>query len=73
MIDQISPVPVLVIHGGHDDKIGPTIGKQLYEAAAEPKDLLWIEEASHVDFEDHQPELYKETLLEFFNQHLLEQ
>ena len=73
VIDQISPVPVLIIHGGHDDKIGPNIGKQLYEAAVDPKDLLWIEEAGHVNFEDFQPELYKETLLEFFHQHLLEQ
>jgi fermentation-respiration switch protein FrsA (DUF1100 family) len=72
VVDQISPVPVLVIHGGSDDKIGPNIGKQLYDAAAEPKQLLWIEEARHVDFEDHQPELYKETLIDFFSQHLLE-
>ena len=73
VISKISPVPVLVIHGGHDDKIGPNIGKQLFDAAAEPKDLLWIEEAGHVDFEDHQPELFKETLVDFFNQHLLDQ
>jgi fermentation-respiration switch protein FrsA (DUF1100 family) len=72
VVSKISPVPVLIIHGGSDDKIGPNIGKQLYEAAADPKELLWIEEAKHVNFEDYQPELYKETLIDFFSQHLLE-
>jgi fermentation-respiration switch protein FrsA (DUF1100 family) len=72
VIDQISPVSVLIIHGGSDDKIGPSIGKQLFEAASDPKELLWIEEAKHVDFEDHQPELYRETLIDFFSKHLLE-
>lgn len=72
VIAQISPVPVLIIHGGSDDKIGPESGEKLYEAAAEPKELLWISEAGHVDFEDHRPEEYKEALISFFNQHLLE-
>lgn len=71
VIADISPVPVLLIHGGSDDKIGPNIGHQLYEAAAEPKELLFIEEAGHVDFEDHQPDLYRETLVDFFDEYLL--
>lgn len=70
VIADISPVPVLIIHGGQDDKIGATIGRQLYEAAAEPKELLWIEEAGHVNFEEFQPELYKETLIAFFDNNL---
>ncbi len=71
VIAEISPVPVLIIHGGSDDKIGPNIGRQLFEAAADPKELLWIEEAMHVDFEDHQPDLYRETLVDFFDEYLL--
>lgn len=71
VIDQISPVPVLIIHGGSDDKIGPAVGRQLYEAAAEPKELVWIEEAGHVNFEDYQPELYRDALVDFFDQYLL--
>lgn len=71
VIADISPVPVLIIHGGSDDKIGANIGRQLYEAAAEPKELLFIEEAGHVDFEDHQPEVYREALIDFFNEYLL--
>ncbi len=73
MIADVSPVPLLIIHGGKDDKIGPLIGRQLFEAAAEPKELLWIEEAGHVNFEKYEPELYSETLVGFFDKHLLDQ
>jgi fermentation-respiration switch protein FrsA (DUF1100 family) len=73
VIANISPVPILIIHGGNDDKIGPDSGKQLFEAAAEPKELLWIPEAGHVNFEDFQPEEYQGALVRFFDQYLLEQ
>ena len=73
VISQISPVPILIIHGGSDDKIGPTVGKQLYEAAAEPKELIWFDEAGHVNFEDYYPEEYQAALVGFFDQHLLDQ
>jgi len=72
VIADISPVPILIIHGGSDDKIGPEVGRQLFAAAAEPKDLVWMEEAGHVNFEDFQPELYKRSLLDFFDEYLLE-
>lgn len=71
VIAQISPVPVLIIHGGMDNKIGPAVGRQLFEAAAEPKQLVWIEEAGHVDFEDYQPDLYRDALVSFFDEYLL--
>jgi len=71
VIADVSPVPLMIIHGGKDDKIGPVIGRQLFEAAAEPRELVWIEEAGHVNFEEFQPELYKESLVGFFNEHLL--
>ena len=72
VVAQISPVPIMIIHGGADDKIGPNIGRQLFEAAAEPKELVWIEEAGHVNFEEFQPEIYNEALINFFSQHLLD-
>lgn len=71
VIADISPVPILIIHGGLDDKIGPEVGRQLFAAAAEPKQLVWVEDAGHVNFEDFQPDLYKESLLGFFDKHLL--
>jgi fermentation-respiration switch protein FrsA (DUF1100 family) len=71
VIADISPVPVLIIHGGKDDKIGPNIGRELFEAAAQPKQLLWIEDAGHVNFEEFEPELYRDTLIQFFDENLL--
>ncbi len=72
VIADISPVPVLIIHGGKDNKIGPNIGLELFEAAAEPKQLLWIEDAGHVNFEEYQPEVYRDTLIQFFDENLLD-
>ena len=73
VIADISPVPVLIIHGGEDDKIGPEIGRELFNSAAEPKELLWLEKSGHVNFEEFQPELYKKSLLGFFDKYLLDE
>jgi fermentation-respiration switch protein FrsA (DUF1100 family) len=72
VIANVSPVPVLIIHGGQDDKIGPEIGRKLFEAAAEPKELLWLEDAGHVNFEQYYPAEYQAGLLDFFNRNLLD-
>ena len=72
VVAQVSPAPILIIHGGADDKIGPNIGRQLFEAAAEPKELLWIEDAGHVNFEEFSPEEYQVALVNFFSQYLLD-
>jgi len=71
VIADISPTPILIIHGEADDKIGEKVGKQLYEAAAEPKELVLFKEAGHVNFEDYYPEEYQAALLEFFGEYLL--
>ena len=73
VIADISPRPVLIMHGESDDKIGADCGQQLYDAAAEPKALWLCPECKHVDFEDHRPEEYREQLLAFFDQNLLDQ
>jgi fermentation-respiration switch protein FrsA (DUF1100 family) len=72
VIGNISPRPILIIHGGADDKIGPESGRQLYAAANEPKELLFIDEAGHVDFEKFRPEEYSQALINFFQVNLLE-
>ncbi len=43
-------VPVLVMHGTRDEVIPYRMGRQLFEAAAEPKASLWIDGAGHNDF-----------------------
>ena len=39
--------PLLVVHGGEDRLILPDLGRKLYDAAAEPKQFLLVEGASH--------------------------
>jgi abhydrolase domain-containing protein 17 len=41
--------PVLVIHGTDDEVIPVSHGRRLYEAAAAPKQALWVEGAHHND------------------------
>jgi len=39
--------PLLVVHGGADRLIAPTLGRKLFEAAVEPKRFVLVEGGSH--------------------------
>ncbi|MGD8586273.1 MAG: alpha/beta hydrolase, partial [Chloroflexota bacterium] len=71
VIANISPRPILIMHGESDDKIGGDSGQRLYDAAAEPKELWLCAECKHVDLEDHRLEEFHEVLLSFFDRYLL--
>jgi len=45
-VDQIGS-PLLVVHGGRDQLIDPTLGRKLYEAATEPKLFVLVKDGSH--------------------------
>lgn len=68
-IKEISPRPILLIHGekAHSRYFSETA----YAAAAEPKELLIIPGASHVDLYDDQKKLIPfDKLTSFFNENL---
>lgn len=67
-IKEISPRPVLFVHGekAHSRYFSETA----YAAAAEPKELVIIPGASHVDLYDRVDLIPFEKLTTFFNQHL---
>jgi len=46
---QISPVPVLIIHGDQDIDFPPDHGQQLYDAAKEPKEIWLIPGFGHAE------------------------
>lgn len=71
VIGQISPRPVLIIHGGDEDKISPDNGQRLFDRAGEPKEFWFVPEAGHVNFEKFRPQAYEQQVLAFFDQHLL--
>jgi fermentation-respiration switch protein FrsA (DUF1100 family) len=67
-IKEISPRPVLFIHGerAHSRYFSETA----YAAAAEPKELMIIPGANHVDLYDRVDLIPWAKLQTFFNQHL---
>jgi hypothetical protein len=68
-IKEISPRPVLLIHGekAHSRYFSETA----YAAAADPKELMIIPGASHVDLYDRVDVIPFDKLTSFFNQHLV--
>lgn len=67
-IQEISPRPVLLIHGekAHSRYFSETA----YAAASEPKELMIIPGASHVDLYDRMDVIPFDRLQAFFEQHL---
>ncbi len=66
-IDKIAKVtcPVLVIHGRSDQVVPFTHGQQLFAAANEPKQRLWVEGAGHNDLPEVGGKRYDQALLDF--------
>ncbi|UCG82081.1 MAG: alpha/beta hydrolase [Dehalococcoidia bacterium] len=50
VVAQISPRPILFIHAGTDNLVSSEESEVLYERAGEPKKLVIIPGATHVDF-----------------------
>ncbi|MGE4328257.1 MAG: alpha/beta hydrolase [Pseudodonghicola sp.] len=67
-IAEISPRPVLFIHGG--EAHSRYFSETAFEAAAEPKELLIIEGANHVDLYDRIDIIPFDDLQGFFERHL---
>lgn len=67
-IAEISPRPVFLIHGekAHSRYFSETA----YAAAAEPKELMIVEGASHVDLYDRSDKIPFDQLTTFFRSHL---
>lgn len=67
-IAEISPRPVLFIHG--ENAHSRYFSESAYEAAAEPKELMIIPDANHVDLYDKMDVIPFDKLQTFFEQHL---
>lgn len=48
----ISPTPMLVVHGERDDYCSPAGAQAVFEAASEPKRLVWLPARQHIDLYD---------------------
>lgn len=67
-VAEISPRPILLIHG--ENAHSRYFSETAYAAAAEPKELMIIRNANHVDLYDRMDRIPFEAIAEFFDKHL---
>jgi fermentation-respiration switch protein FrsA (DUF1100 family) len=67
-IETISPRPMLFIAG--DQAHSKEFSEDAYSRAGEPKELVWVAGAGHVDLYDRVDLIPFDKLTSFFNQHL---
>jgi alpha-beta hydrolase superfamily lysophospholipase len=65
-VDKVSQIgsPLLVVHGSEDKLIPTTLGKKLYDSAAEPKRFVLVEGGSHHNTNAVGQPQYREALAE---------
>jgi fermentation-respiration switch protein FrsA (DUF1100 family) len=51
----VAPTPLLILHGTTDTALLPEKAQEAYDAAAEPKRLVWIETHNHIELYDQDP------------------
>lgn len=68
----VAPRPLLVIHGTTDVLLPPRYAQEVYDRAAEPKQLRWIETSNHVELYDQGPFVPEAiaTLVDWLGVHL---
>ncbi|MFO7584446.1 MAG: alpha/beta fold hydrolase [Anaerolineales bacterium] len=71
-IGKISPRPVLLVHGAQDNLVPVSNVYQLYEAAAQPKEILVIRNAGHGGFLQASPDEYERRVTDFLQRALFE-
>ncbi len=69
-VGQVSPMPLLLIHGGQDPYVSVEDVRRLYARAAEPKELWIVPEAGHRQVDQVRPEEYRRRVLGFFERYL---
>jgi fermentation-respiration switch protein FrsA (DUF1100 family) len=67
-IDEISPRPILLIAG--ENAHSRYFSEDAYKAAVQPKELMIIKDANHVDLYDHMDKIPFDTISEFFGKSL---
>jgi uncharacterized protein len=71
VVGQISPRPILIMHGGRDDTVPPDNGQKLYDAAGQPKELWTDPELGHTQFDTKRPVEYERRVIGLFDEYLL--
>lgn len=66
---QASKLPILFIHGAKDDYVPTYMGKQLYNAYQNEKQLLIIKNAGHAQSSDVDPQKYYTSVFNFMERY----
>ena len=51
----VAPTPLLIVHGTTDTALLPEKAQAAFDAASEPKELIWIETHNHIELYDQDP------------------
>lgn len=70
LIETVSPIPVLIIHGTDDRVVSYTHGQRLFQRARDPKTFLTVEGGHHISALTVQGNIYQDKVVDFFNQSL---
>ena len=65
-INKISPRPLFIVHGSHDNLVSARDARQLYRMAGEPRQLWIVPGASHGKCAETGAKQYKDKLSGFF-------
>ena len=63
VVNKISPIPLLIVHGDKDNIVPLSHGQALFAAAAQPKELWVVEGGGHIEAFRRTP--YRTQLLEY--------
>jgi fermentation-respiration switch protein FrsA (DUF1100 family) len=67
IVQNISPIPLLIIHGTADQVVHYHHGQKLFEKAREPKQLWTIEGGAHTDAFVSHGDVYRKRVVQFFS------
>jgi uncharacterized protein len=70
VIGQISPRPILIIHGEFDEMAPLALAKEVYAAAGEPKQFWEVEGAAHRGLREHAGDAYAKRIVDFYRAYL---
>lgn len=65
VVNKISPIPLLIIHGDIDNVVPLSHGQALFTAAAQPKEMWVVEGGGHIEALRHKK--YQTKLLEYLS------
>ncbi len=67
-VPEISPIPLLVIHGAKDPVVPFHHGREIFDLAKEPKTFWEIPDGEHIDSMTAHGGIYQKKLLKFFDE-----